>query len=622
MLERIFPYVTAFVGAMIATLILTPLVRRVNIRLGMVDKPDERRINKVPIPRGGGLAIVLGLLISYGAFLWFTGLPGIAGVSNAVFVRMAILAVSIALLGIVDDYLSLPPIIKLLGQIVIAFLVWWWAGLGYVDLWPDLPTWIDCLVTVFWIVGAINAFNLIDGIDGLASGIGFVAVLGMAGSVFYSNVGCSIFLYLAFAGALLGFLRYNYNPASIFLGDCGSMFIGFMISILPLVTHTKNSFFVSVGMPLLAMGVPIFDTTLAILRRSLRRFIYRDDDASGQVMHADVDHLHHRILRMTGLDQRKTAWILYMLTIVAVGVGLVAMTMQSKATGLWLAAVTIASVVIFKDSSIELFDAGRVLNQVAHTHDRATRRKIAAATVPFYIVVDLLLLAGAYFICCRIFRFSQSEHTLRSYLMIRVFSVFVFLCIFKVYRTVWSRAVGSNFVRLIVACVFGTIFGTVFIYYWPSTVSSRLFAYSVVYMAISSLLLVSVRVFRVFVRDLFYAIDCARLRSDPNVSRILVYGGGLRYKTFRRELVRTTSANDRMIVGILDDDENMRGRYIGGIRIYGTIRDAPEIIKKLKVDSVVIACVIDERLLRVVKAMLAKTGVKVTMFSFSETRLV
>ena len=620
MIEKILPYLTVFAGSLVATLIFTPIVREVNRHLGMVDKPDPRRINKVPIPRGGGLAIVLGIAVSYGLFLWATGRPGLFGVSNATFAKMSVLAVSIALLGLADDRFSLPPKLKLLGQLVIAFLVWGWAGLGFRALWPDLPLFLDCLLTVFWITGAVNAFNLIDGLDGLASGIALIATVGMAGGLFFVYEPPTTLYYFAFAGALLGFLRYNYNPASVFLGDCGSMFIGFVLSTLPLASQVPNSFLVSVGVPLLAMGVPIFDTSLAILRRSLRHLIARGDaGASGQVMSADSDHLHHRLLRRTGLNQRKTAWILYGIAVVCVLVGLVAMSLKSRAGGLWLGALALATVVIFKDATIELFDAGRLLSQVAHTHDKGSRRRMAVLSIPFYVVFDLLALVGVFFVCTEAMGIRTDTHVLRSFLPIRVGSTFVCLVLFNAYRTVWSRAVGSNYFRLLLACVFGSVAGSVFAYYWPSTVVRHMGPMTFAYAVSTFAALMALRVFRSFVRDVFYAIDCSRLRNRKDVSRILVYGAGLRYKSFRRELVRTTSANDRMIVGILDDDVYLKGKYIGGIRIYGTINDAPEVINRLNVDAVVIACDIRDEWLKVVKDILKPTDVKVTKFAFSET---
>ena len=405
LLEMIWPYAANFLGALFLTLVLTPIVRETNRRLGMVDKPDPRRINKVPIPRGGGIALVLGVIITISVYFIATG-RGLADM-GVVPIRLGVLAVAIAVLGLVDDKFSLSPKVKLAGQVVIAALVWFWAGLGFSDIWPRIPAWLDCTITVCWVVGAVNAFNLIDGLDGLASGIAFIASMGMAGALVFIGRPAESLSHFAFAGGLLGFLRYNYNPASVFLGDCGSMFLGFTLAVLPLGSHAPNSFLVSIGVPLLAMGVPIFDTSLAILRRSIRHLLNRGEkkDASGQVMTADSDHLHHRILRNVGLNQRKAAWVLYGLSLFLVAVGLVGMSLKSRAGGLWLFALTVATIVVFRDMSrIEFFDAGRLLSAVAHARDTATRRRVAQLAVPLYVFADVVTLVIAFFLVhCALF---------------------------------------------------------------------------------------------------------------------------------------------------------------------------------------------------------------------------
>ena len=622
MIEKTLPYVIAFVGAFILTLLLTPVVREINRRLGMVDKPDPRRINKIPIPRGGGLAIVFGVFVSYGLFTHFTGRPALQVVSDAVFLKMTTLGFAIAALGFVDDLVSLSPKVKLLGQLVVASLVWFWAGLGFGDMWPALPAWLDCIITVLWIVGAVNAFNLIDGLDGLATGLAFIAILGMAGGLFFTQNPQATLFYFAMLGGLVGFLRYNYNPASVFLGDCGSMFLGFVVATLPLASHVTNSFLVSVGVPLLAMGVPIFDTSLAIVRRSLRHLLVKHSKAAvgnDKVMTADVDHLHHRILRSMGMNQRRAAWTLYALAAAGVVVGLVGISLESRAAGLWLLALAAAAVVVFRDmASIELFDAGRLLNSVAHNRDLTSRRRWARLTVPFFVTADLLILIGVFFITAWALRIPFAVSMLRTSLPIRVASTFAFLILFRSYSTAWSRALGSNFARLFLACVFGSVVGTAICYYAPMVPARHYKAFFLIYASMGFVGLVSVRVLRGFVRDLFYAIDCSRIKGRKDVSRILVYGSGLRYQAFRRELVRTTAANDRMIVGILDDDLTLCGKYVGGIRIMGTINQAEEIVNATNADAVVIACAISDDWLKVVKDVLAPTGVKVTHFNFTE----
>lgn len=623
MIEDVLPYLAAFLAPLVVTLLATPLVREMNRRLGMVDKPDPRRINKVPIPRGGGVALVFGVLVPYLAFHLVTGRPWIQGLSDSQAHALSILSVAIALLGFADDRFSLSPKVKLFGQVVVAVLVWAWAGLGFRILWPALPAGLDCLLTVFWIVGAVNAFNLIDGLDGLASGLALIAIVGMAGALFFMRNPQATLFYFALAGGLLGFLRYNYHPASVFLGDAGSMFLGFTVSTLPLASQVPNSFLVSVGVPLLAMGVPIFDTALAILRRSVRHLLARrlpeTDAKAGEVMTADADHLHHRILRAVGLNQRKAAWILYVCAAALVVTGFVAMLLKSHTAGLWLAAFAVSSVVIFKDAKIELFDAGSLLNAVAHASDRQSRRRFAVLSVPFYVFLDLFALVAVFLVCAWALRMPLDLHMLRTQLLVRVFSTFAFLVFFRTYRTAWSRALPSNYVRLFLACAFGSVAGSVFVYYWPSLSIFQIKAMTLAYVVVAFTALLVLRAFRGLVRDVFYAADCSRLVARKDVSRILVYGAGLRYQAFRRELVRTTAANDRMIVGLLDDNVYLRGRYIGGIRVYGTINDAPSVIRALNADAVVVACRVSDDWLKVVREILRPTGVKLTLFTFSET---
>ncbi len=625
---RALPYFVVFSLALLATLVLTPLVREMNRRLGLVDKPDPRRINKVPIPRGGGLALFLGTCVTYLVFLLVSGHGGsfASDIAHVTELKLGILAAALVALGYADDKWSLPPKAKLLGQLVVAGLVWAWCDLGFVRLFPDLPAWADCVLTVFWITGAINAFNLIDGLDGLASGIALIATVGMAGSLFIVGAPSESLFYFAFAGGLLGFLAYNYNPASVFLGDCGSMFIGYVLSTLPLLSQHTNSFLVSVGVPILAMGVPIFDTSLAIVRRCIRHLLLKresGDVKTGEVMTADSDHLHHRILRAVGLNQRKAAGVLYAVTAIFVAFGLVASTLKSETEGLWLIAVAFGSLVIFRNMArIELYDAGRFLNTLAHDRRTSFRRRCARLKIPILLALDITLLIAAYFLMIWIEHAPGSLKDFRLAAMIRVFTTFLFLCFFRAYSTVWSRAALSNYFRIFTACFFGGLFGGAIVYYLPfRTIPHTDIRFTIAYMMLSFTFLIGLRLTRPILRDLFYALDCGRLKGRKDVSRILVYGAGLRYRVFRREIIRTTSANERIIVGLLDDDILMRGQYIGGLRVEGTLQEAAEVIARLNVDTVVIACVVTPEWMKVVRETLKPTGVKLTYFSYSETEL-
>lgn len=618
MIEKISVYVLEFFCPLLLTLLLTPLVREVNRALGLVDKPDARRINKVPVPRGGGVALVFGIFVPAIVICHFTGRELVMGEDAATTWKMVGLSVAMATLGYLDDFFSLRPWVKLLGQIVLAFLVWSWIGLGFGDLWPTLPAWFDCLLTVFWIVGAVNAFNLIDGMDGLASGIALIATVGMVGALFFAQTPGASLLYFAVAGGLVGFLFYNFNPASVFLGDSGSMFLGFLISTLSLVSHTPDSFLVSVGLPLLAMGVPIFDTSLAIVRRSIRRLLSGSEASGGHVMQADSDHLHHRILRSVGMNQRHAAWLLYALATGVVAVGLVAICLKSRAAGLWLAAVAVAAVIVVRDmAKVELYDAGRLLGTLAHDPHREPIR-LERLSVPFYIVIDLLLLVGVFYLCVWLIVQATYDRSLMVAALIRTAATFGALVFFRTYHTLWSRALPSNYVRLLAACVVGSVVGSVVLYYAPSVATPLLPTVTVFYAITCFMVLSIMRLSRGLVRDAFYALDCGRLSRRKDISRIFAYGAGLRYRFFRRELVRSTAANDRMIVGLLDDNHILHGKFIGGIRVLGAMEDLPELINAFNVDAVVVTCVLSPERRAELKACLSPLKVKLTYFSFNE----
>ena len=628
LLHRLAPFAIVFFAALALTLVLTPIVREINRRLGMVDKPDPRRINKVPIPRGGGAALFLGLFGSFFVYVLATGSRWVGSGVGSHSLRFAALSTAVFLLGLADDKWNLPPKLKLFGQLAIAFFAWFWADLGFHTLWPSIPPAIDCAITMFWIVGAVNAFNLIDGLDGLASGIALIAVLGMAGALAFSGRPDQTMFHLAFAGALIGFLRYNYNPASVFLGDSGSMLIGFLVATLPLATQAANSFLVSVGVPLLAMGVPIFDTALAILRRSIRHLIFRRmstevaDGDSDKVMTADHDHLHHRILRSVGLNQRKAAWTLYLLTLGAVAVGLAGMALKSKSAGLWLFAFAAAAVIIFRDMArVELFDAGRLLSSYARDRSTAMRRRWARLAVPLLVAFDLLALTGAFFVMLYAMKIPVTKTGIRIGLPIRISTVFAALVFFRTYVTVWSRATAANFVWLFLACAAGSLAGSIGVYYAPQIETPEIIGATLLYPLLCFVFLSTVRIFRPLVRGVFYTLDCSRLKARKDVSRILVYGAGLRYRSFRRELVRRTSANDRIVVGLLDDDILLRGQYIGGAKVLGTLMEAPEIVNRVNADAVVIACEVTDDWLKVIRETLAPTGVKITHFNFTEKEI-
>jgi UDP-GlcNAc:undecaprenyl-phosphate GlcNAc-1-phosphate transferase len=296
----LFKIVVSLFVTMLISAVITPFVRRLAFVLGAVDKPNARRVNKKPMPTMGGLAIFLAF--SFATFVLLRPQFN-THMLFSLFLAEAIIIIT----GMIDDIKELSPKQKLAGLLIAALVVYFLAGVRMTSInigsfnfnlgWLSLP------VTILWILGITNAVNLIDGLDGLATGVSIIALstMGIIGFFFLtvSEVGTPIMIFTLVA-ALLGFLPHNFHPARIFLGDTGSLFIGFMLSVLSL-QGLKNVTFITLIIPVIILGVPITDTLFAIIRRKLSHV---------PIMQADKHHLHHRLMQM-GLSHRQTVMVIY-----------------------------------------------------------------------------------------------------------------------------------------------------------------------------------------------------------------------------------------------------------------------------------------------------------------------
>ena len=293
----------ALVTALVVALVATPVVKNLAIRVKAVDVPrDGRRMHDHPIPRMGGLAIFLGFLLSVLLFLELDGqMRG-----------MLLGAVVIVVLGIFDDIYSLPAMFKFVVQIAAALVA---VLTGNVieavsnpnvfsaDLYWDLG-WLSIPVTVVWIVAITNAVNLIDGLDGLACGVSTISSMTLLVIALVVSEADVAILMAALAGGCLGFLSYNMNPAKIFMGDTGSTFLGYILAVVSIQGLFKFYTIISFAVPFLMLGLPIFDTCFAFIRRI----------AHGQSpMHADRSHVHHRLIDM-GFNQKQAVAVLYVVS--------------------------------------------------------------------------------------------------------------------------------------------------------------------------------------------------------------------------------------------------------------------------------------------------------------------
>lgn len=301
-------YLTLFIFSSLSALLLTPLVRRKAREWGALAIPDDgRHIHATPTPRLGGIAIFLAFLLSLGLVPLTGNLVSEIFVSNLPRI-VALLAPAglIFAFGIYDDFRGASAPVKLLFQTIAASSLFF-CGFRIERLssplggFLELPILISFLVTAFWVVLITNAFNLIDGIDGLAAGASLFALLSiLIFSIAQGNPEISL-LSVSLLGAVLGFLRYNFNPATIFLGDSGSLFLGFMAAALSLAGSQKGSTIVAIAIPLVSFGLPVTEAGLSLLRRFL---------SGAPLLAGDRGHIHHRLLDR-GLNQRQAAIVLY-----------------------------------------------------------------------------------------------------------------------------------------------------------------------------------------------------------------------------------------------------------------------------------------------------------------------
>ncbi len=336
-------YLVIYFGAATLSLLATPWLIRLACAIGAMDIPGTRRIHNKPTARIGGAAIVIATIGMVVPVLLLNNTIGDKLRQNQLqFIGLLCTAGFMFAVGLIDDIRGVKARHKLLAQLAAAIMlcalgvrieVLEVAGVGRAEL-----GWLAWPLTIVWIIGITNAINLIDGLDGLAAGIAAITCGVIA--VFSLHTGQPIMavLMLAMFGGLTGFLFFGFNPAKIFLGDCGSLFLGFMLAGASVLSSTKTTTVVGLALPILAMGVPILDTLFSMLRRLLER---------RSIFAPDRSHIHHRLLAM-GLHQRHVVLILYGVTILATGLGMFMMVTDDAGTLVVFGGVLLLLLIVFR----------------------------------------------------------------------------------------------------------------------------------------------------------------------------------------------------------------------------------------------------------------------------------
>jgi UDP-GlcNAc:undecaprenyl-phosphate/decaprenyl-phosphate GlcNAc-1-phosphate transferase len=321
------------ISSFVLSLLLTPLVRRGFSRLGILDQPNpERKLHCSPIPRIGGIPIAASYLMAF-ALLLLSPLRGASSVSLPLVLSVMPAVMVVFTTGLLDDLVGLPPWQKLLGQVSGSALAYY-CGIRLIGIaGHSMGGWWSLPLTILWLVACSNAFNLIDGVDGLATGVGLFATMTICiSALLQQNIPLAMAT-LPMAGALLGFLRYNFNPASIFLGDCGSLSIGFLLGCCGVIWSQKSATVLAMTAPLMALSIPLVDTALAICRRFLRH---------QPIFGADRNHIHHRLLDR-GFSPRKVTLLLYGLCGVAATFSLLQSLLHNRFGGLIIVLFCVAT---------------------------------------------------------------------------------------------------------------------------------------------------------------------------------------------------------------------------------------------------------------------------------------
>jgi UDP-GlcNAc:undecaprenyl-phosphate/decaprenyl-phosphate GlcNAc-1-phosphate transferase len=552
--------------AFVVAVILTFAVRKFARQFGYVAKPKSDRWHKKPTAMMGGFAIFLTTTIISSLFLDYT------------IDSLVILAASsfLFLIGLLDDIIHIKPYQKLFGQFIGVAMV---VSYGLVLPWTDSQI-LNIAITAFWLIGITNAINLLDNMDGLAAGISAIAATSLALGFAASNQPAALILVTIFIGALLGFLVFNFNPASIFMGDCGSMFVGFFLASSVLLTEVggrSRGVGLVLAIPALILFVPIFDTTFVTI---LRKVWGRKASQGGR------DHTSHRLVAL-GLSERSAVLMLYVFAILAGGLSLLARELPpiqsfaliaTFAIILTIIGVYLAKVKVYEEQEEEIALQNHAtfgfLVNLSH------KRRI------FEVILDAILISLCYYVSYLLLfgSFEQNSETwnvfIKSLPILIVLKLFAFLAI-GVYRGIWRYTSLEDFVTFLKSVVFGSILVilAILLLYRFQNFSRAVFIIDALLLFLA--LAGSRMAFRLF-REMLPAPIHTLGR------KILIYGAGDGGELILRELHNNPDWNYYPI-GFVDDDPLKKDKVIRGLKVFGGNGSLLEICESNEIEEVLIS---------------------------------
>lgn len=593
--------------------------------IGLVDNPGGRHIHTVPTPKGGGLGFIISFFIT-GILFNLSHTISLTGSMDVHFLGMIAGPVGLlTLVGYLDDRYDIHALLKLSAHIAVAVFSWL-LGLRLDAIFGiPLSEPLSLVLTIIWFVGFINAFNLIDGMDGLAAGLAIVASITLAVMFGLKGVWLNAVMMLILAGAVGGFLRYNFYPARIFMGDMGSMFLGYIFAATGILASNKLATTSAIFIPILILGVPFFDVLLAIWRRSVKKILNRQSNGSNheRIMGADKEHLHHRLLAVSK-NQGKAVLFIYILALFFSFLAFLLFFLEDASLGLMLTMILIAVYLSMRQLiNTEVHQSSKAL---IRGFSKPSRSTLVGLSHPIF---DLIVLFVTYWGIDRIY-IAKEGLTLTSGMMshtslnlVITFLLFISLVISGVYNRFWLRATPEDYMRLVGALLLGHALATVFLYFSLEEILFWRYLKRLIFLGtFVSLVVISERIFLRFLHMKLHTIYLDS-NNHENIKHVILYGAGVRCQYYLQEIATNIEQDPTRVVGLLDDNPGLWNKNVYGQKVLGNITDLTLLAQKKKIDTVIITTrTIKPENIEKAREICKKNGIKLIQWKFVEEIII
>jgi UDP-GlcNAc:undecaprenyl-phosphate/decaprenyl-phosphate GlcNAc-1-phosphate transferase len=588
-MDSIIPItLVAILASFLLSLGLNRLLISHGARLGLMDHPGERRVHHTPIPRAGGLAIWLTFLavafaVALAAPEWFSEFQA------DWLIPFAAASLILVLVGLVDDSVGMKAWWKLLGQIS--------AAATFFILRPDshgtllgyeTPVLVNGVIFVIWAIMLINAFNLIDGLDGLCGGLALIALVALGVLAAGNGHHMAMAMMFIMAAAVMGFMRFNLNPARIFLGDTGSMILGFFIAAAATQTTGKRAILGSILLPIAVAGVPLLDVLLAIWRRSARKLLNQWTEGKRVgIFDADKDHLHHRFL--VGRSQKKVTRLLHALATLLTLVAFLPLLFGDHLLGLSVIALLVLVLIGLRTlARVELIQTGTVLHLALKRLGGNRGLRVAAFGYDFITLTACALLAG--WLESGFYRYDFTSIGSVKLTVMFVLSGMTGVYLSKAYRRVWSRVSLRDLAGVMICVSLAGLTCAV-----TSALIGLDFSAVRVSLIATTFAVLAIPIPRCFVdllRELAMDAGHRRFNKHDGASErhVMVYGAGDLGNLFVDYLKICPPAHFKnfRVVGFIDENPDLKSRIMRGFPVLGNMESVEALATKHQLHGVIV----------------------------------